>query len=210
MDKTITNLEPQKNDPNRVNVYLDDKFAFGISRFVGGSLKSGEKINESVVANLLEKDIREKALQKALHYINYQPRTAFEVTEKLIKLGFEVDVVESILNELIEKKYVNDREFAENWVTSRCRSKPRSHKMIHYELKKKSIPDPIIQEALGSLPDDEELAIELGKKYLRRYAKLDENDFSKKMTGILARRAFPFSIVNSTINKLIKIRNGIG
>jgi regulatory protein len=207
MEKTVTNLEPQKNDPNRVNVYLDDEFAFGISRFVGVRLKQGEKINESLIANLLSEDTREKALQKALRFINFRPRTVHEVREKLNGLGFENDVVDNVINELIEKRYLNDREFAENWVASRGHSKPRSHKMLEYELKKKSIQEPFIQAALEFAPDDEELAIQLGKKYLRRFVNLDEKEFSKKMTGVLARRAFPFSIVKTAIIELKKIRD---
>ena len=207
MDKTITYLETQKNDPNRINVYLDDEFAFGISRFVGVGLKHGEKINESLIASLLIEDTREKALQRALRFINYRPRSVFEVKEKLEDLGFGNDVVDDVLNELIEKRYVNDREFADNWVTSRINSKPRSHKMLEYELKKKSIPEDVIQTVLESAPDDEELAIQLGKKYLRRFVNLDENEFSKKMIGVLARRAFPFSIVKTAIIELKKIRN---
>lgn len=188
-------------------MYLDDEFAFGISRFIGVILKQGEKVNESLIANLLAEDTREKGLQKALRFINYHPRTVHEVREKLDGLGFENDVVECVLNELIEKRYLNDREFAENWVASRGHSKPRSHKMLEYELKKKFIPEAIIQTALESAQDDEVLAIQLGKKYLRRFAKLDENEFSNKMTGVLARRAFPFSIVKTAIIELKKIRN---
>ena len=74
-------------------------------------------------------------------------------------------------------------------------------------MKKKFIPEAIIQTALESAQDDEVLAIQLGKKYLRRFAKLDENEFSNKMTGVLARRAFPFSIVKTAIIELKKIRN---
>jgi len=210
MEKTITNLETQKKNPNRINVFLDDEFAFGISRFIGMSLKLGEKIKESVIENLLENDVREKALQKALRFINYRSRSAFEVKEKLKGLGFESDVIDSILNELIEKKYLNDREFAENWVASRCYSKPRSQKMIQYELRKKAIPELIIQSTLDSMPGDEELAIKLGKKYLHRFMMLNGKEFSKKMTGILARRAFSFSVIHTAIKKLIIIRNELG
>jgi regulatory protein len=210
MEKTITNLETQKKNPNRVNVFLDDEFAFGISRFVGLDLKLGEKIDDSMVEKLLENDGREKALQKALRFINYRSRTSFEVKEKLIGLGFENDIVDSILNELIEKKYINDREFAENWVSSRCHSKPRSHRMVQYELRKKSIPEAFIQEALNSMPNDDELAIALGKKNLHRFAGLDEKIFTKKMTGILARRAFSFSVVHDAIIKLNILRNESG
>jgi regulatory protein len=207
MEKTITNLETQKKNPNRINVYLDDEFAFGVSRFVGLGLKLGEKIDDSKVENLLESDVREKALQKAMRFINYRSRTAFEVKIKLIGLGFDNDLVDSILSELIEKEYINDREFAENWVSSRCYSKPRSHRMVQYELRKKSIAEPFIQEALESMPSDEELAIKLGKKYLNRFLKLDDKEYSKKMTGILARRAFPFSVVHAAIIKLKILRN---
>ena len=206
MEKTITNLETQKKNPNRINVFLDDEFAFGISRFAGLDLKLGEKIDDSKIEEILEIDIREKAYQKALRFINYRSRTAFEVRNKLTTLGFENDVVESILSELIEKEYINDREFAENWVSSRCHSKPRSRRMIQYELKKKSIPEEFIQKALNSMPNDDELAVTLGKKYLHRFKDLDEKQFTKKMTGILARRAFPFSVVHAAIIKLNKLR----
>jgi regulatory protein len=207
MEKTITNLETQKNNPNRVNVYLDDEFAFGISRFVGIYLKKGEKVNDAFLTNLLVEETREKALQRALYFINYHPRTVHEVREKLDDLGFENDVVENVLNELIEKRYLNDREFAENWVSSRSHSKPRSHKMLEYELKRKSIPETAIQAALETAPDDEVLAIQLGRKYLRRFDNFDENEFSKKMTGVLNRRAFPFLIIKNAISELKKIRN---
>jgi len=160
-------------------VYLNYEFVFGISRFIGISLKQGEKINESMIANLLVEDAREKAFQRALRFIHYRPRTVHEVRKKLDGLGFENDVIDNVLNELIEKRHLNDREFAENWVASRSHSKPRSHKMLEYELKNKSIQESIIQEALEFAPDDKDLAIQLGKKYLRRFGNLDEKEFEK-------------------------------
>jgi len=88
MEKTITNLELQKKNANRVNVYLDHEFAFGISRFVGTRLKQGEKLDEFSIIQLLEKDTREKAFQKALKFLNYRPRSVHEVKQKMEELGF--------------------------------------------------------------------------------------------------------------------------
>jgi hypothetical protein len=51
------------------------------------------------------------------------------------------------------------------------------------------------------------MALQLGKKYLKRYANLEEDDFKKKMYGVLARRAFPYEIIKITIEKLIINRN---
>ena len=206
MEKTITNLELQKKNANRLNVYLDHEFVFGVSRFVGVRLKQGEKLDESSIAQLLERDTREKVFQKALKYLNYCPRSVHEVKQKMGELGFCESIIDTVVNELITKNYINDREFAENWISSRARSKPRSRKMIRFELLKKRIPEDIIQEALEAAPNDDELALCLGKKYLRRFAHIDEKEFVKKITGVLARRAFSFSVIKTVQKKLIIIR----
>ena len=207
MEKTITGLEFQNKNPNRLNVYLNHEFAFGISRFVGALLKQGEKLDELSINQLLEKDTREKAYQKALRFINYQPRSVHEVKEKLEELGFGESVIDDVVDELIIKNYLNDCEYAENWIVSRVRSKPRSQGMLRFELRKKLILESIIEEALKSAPGNEELALRLGKKYLRRFASLDEKEFAKKMTGVLARRAFPFSVIETALIELKNIRN---
>ncbi len=207
MEKIITDLELQKKNPNRINVYLDHEFAFGISRFVGAWLKQGEKLDELSITQLLEKDTREKAFQKAFQFINYRPRSVHEVKEKLEEFGFGGSIIDDVANELLNKKYLNDYEFAENWIASRVQSKPRSQEMLRYELRKKLIPERIIEEALKLAPNNNELALRLGKKYLRRFAHLNEKEFTKKMTGVLARRAFPFSVIATVLMELKNIRN---
>ena len=170
MEKKITGLETQKNNPDRLNVFLDDEFAFGISRFVGAWLHVGDFLTDDEIAQMISGDEREKAFQKALHYINYQARSANEVRKKLVDLGFSEQVVENVLNECLEKNYINDRQFAEDWIAARSLSKPRSQKMLAYELRKKQIDDPVISRALESAPTDEEMAHALGQKYLPRLA----------------------------------------
>jgi len=206
MEKTITALELQKKNQNRINVYLDNEFAFGISRFVGAWLEQGEKLNELSITQLLGKDTREKAFQKALRFINYRPRSVDEVKGKLEVLGFGEPVTDAVVNELLKKKYLDDYEYSENWIASRVRSKPRSQRMLRFELRKKHISESIIEEALKSAPSNNELALRLGKKYLHRFAYLNEKEFTKKMTGVLARRAFSFSVIKPALIELKNIR----
>ncbi len=203
MEKIITALEPQKNNPERINVYIDYQFAFGISRFVGAWLKKGECLEDSRIQALLESDNHEKALQKALHFIAYQPRTEKEIRDKLTHSGFDESVIEAAMAELSEKGYLNDAHFAMNWVESRAASKPRSRRFYSYELKRKGISESIINQAIETAPEDGDLAYALGCKYLKRFAALDEAEFQKKMQGVLARRAFSYDIIKETINQLI-------
>jgi regulatory protein len=202
MEKIITALEPQKKNPERINVYLDDQFAFGISRFVGAWLKRGDKLEDAKIRELLDDDQREVALQRALRFIAFQPRSEKEVTEKLTAAGIDEAIIETVMQELKEKNYLDDQRFAQNWIESRCASKPRSYRFYSYELKRKGISEEEIDQALQAAPPEEELAYQLGRKYLARYAALNPEDFKKKLQGVLARRAFSYDVIRQTINKL--------
>jgi len=206
MEKKITALEQQKNNPDRVNVYIDHEFAFGISRFVAAWLKQGDAIDESRIEQLLKQDAYEKAYQRALKFIAYQPRTETEIRAKLEKSNFENTTIDQVISELGEKNYLNDQQFAQDWIDSRANSKPRSKKFYSYELKKKGISEESINQALGNAPSDEELAFRLGCKYLNRFSYLNEADFQKKMQGVLARRAFSYDVTRKTIEKLLSKR----
>ncbi len=207
MEKTITALETQKKYPDRINVFLDGKFAFGISRYVGAWLSTGQRIDETKIQTLINADEKERALQSALRFIGYKQRTEAEVIQKLEKLQFSTDIIELIMSELREKKYVDDREFADQWIELRCEFKPRGKNLFQYELRKKGIPLNVIEEAIRNIPDEKIMAIRLGKKYLQRFSGINDEDFRKKMTGVLLRRAFSFSVVKESIDVLIKIRN---
>jgi SOS response regulatory protein OraA/RecX len=79
--------------------------------------------------------------------------------------------------------------------------------MLKYELRKKSIDDEIIEKSMALAPSDIELGIKLGRKYIKRYSNLEDKIFKKKMTGVLARRMFPFAVINEVIIELLKIRS---
>jgi regulatory protein len=203
MEKIITALEPQKNNPDRINVYINDQFAFGISRYVGAWLKQGETLSDARIQQLMDEDQHEKALQRALRYIAFQPRAEKEVSDKLRKIGFGEDVIGPVMLELREKNYLDDARFAQDWIESRSTSKPRSHRFYTYELKRKGVSEEMIDQALKAAPAEEELAYALGCKYMPRYAGLSQEDFTKKMQGVLGRRAFSYDVIRKTIKKLM-------
>jgi regulatory protein len=206
MEKTITALEPQNRNPDRINVFLDGEFTFGVSRFVGAWLSVGQKLDETKTKSLISADEKERALQLALRYIGYRQRTETEVIKKLEKLDFPKEIVKSVMAELREKKYVDDNEFATQWVELRSESKPRSKRFIQFELTKKGISGDIVDAALENSPDDLDMAIRLGQKYIYRYSAINEDEFRKKLTGVLSRRAFSYSVVKDTLDELLRIR----
>ena len=159
MQNTITALTTQKRNPNRVNVFLDGEFSFGLYIINAGHLKVGQTISQEMIDCLKKDDQIEDGFQKALKYISYKPRTKSEVVKKLKENDFDEEIISIVLDMLVEKGYVNDLQFAKNWVENRSIYKPRSKKLITWELKNKQIGEEIIREVTGEMLPEEKLAM---------------------------------------------------
>ncbi|HEY59421.1 MAG TPA: RecX family transcriptional regulator [Anaerolineae bacterium] len=204
MEKVITSIEGQKRDRQRVNVYLDDKFAFGISRFVAARLKVGQSLSEEMINQLRVDDSIESAYQKSLRYLSYRPRSEYEVRKRVSEYGFDDSVIEKVIARLIDKQYLGDKWFANEWVENRIVFRPRSRFMLRYELRQKRVLDDIITDVLQSIPQESELAERAARKYFNRLKDLPRQTFQKKLRGYLSRRGFSYTVVKSTTDKIWK------
>ena len=203
MEKVVTALRVQKRNPNRVNVYLDGEFALGLSRMSAAWLTVGRKLSETEIAKLLGDDELEVAYQKALHFLSYRPRSSQEVIKKLTDKGFSKQVIETTMERLQGEGFINDNSFAEQWIDNRNTFRPRSRRMLGYELRQKGIPDESIQEALESIEiSEEELAYKAGLKKAQACQNLDWQSFRNKVGSFLARRGFAYNIAAPVLKRL--------
>ena len=92
--KKITAITVQKKNPDRVNIYLDGEFAFGVARITAAWLKNGDLLSEEKIARLLAEDEREWAYQQSLLYLSYRARSEKEIRQNLRKHEVSVDVIE--------------------------------------------------------------------------------------------------------------------
>ena len=56
MAGTITALKVQKRNRNRVNVYLDERYGFGLAGHLAVPLRRGQFLSDKEIARLKEKD----------------------------------------------------------------------------------------------------------------------------------------------------------
>jgi regulatory protein len=194
----ITGLKLQKRNKDRVNVYLDGEFAFGLSRIVAAWLHTGQELSNEKIAELQAQDDIEVALQRALNFLSYRPRSEKEVRQNLKKHKYNQAVIDEIIERLVRGKLVDDENFAELWVENRSEFRPRGGRMLHSELRQKGIPDQVIENALSDL-DETSLALKAARKKSRRYKDLDRNEFRKKLYGFLARRGFHYSVISEVV-----------
>jgi len=91
----ITKLVPQKRG-SRFNIFIDGKFAFGISVFIATKYKLSEnkQVSDQDILNIYKEEQVEYLKQKALDYLGARPRSEKEVKDKLkskltaSKIGF--------------------------------------------------------------------------------------------------------------------------
>jgi len=201
--RRITAIEPQKN-PQRVNIYLDGEFAFGLARIVAAWLKVGQELSEEKIAALQAEDAREEVYQKALRFLSYRPRSAAEVRQNLSKHRVSEALIEATLKRLQRSKLIDDEAFARLWVENRSEFRPRSHAALRAELRRKGLAEEIIQSVLEQSEDEEILALQAARKHVGRLKGLEWPEFRRKMGGILARRGFSYSTIAPLISQVWK------
>jgi len=198
----ITGLTAQARNPNRVNVFLDGEFAFGLDRLVAAWLKVGMELTAEKAADLQSQDTVEGAYQKALHFISYRPRSEMEIRKRLVEKDIDEPVIEAVLERLKIAQWIDDQQFARTWVENRSAFRPRSHRMLRYELKQKGVEEENIHQALLEAEDEPELAYQAGKSYARRLAGLDQELFRKRLSGYLSRRGFNYGTIAPVLRRI--------
>ncbi|MDR3572923.1 MAG: RecX family transcriptional regulator [Anaerolineaceae bacterium] len=202
MDQKITALKAQKRNPNRINIYLDGIFAFGLARVVAAWLQVGQILSDEKINALQNEDTFEVAYQKSLNLLGYRPRSENEVRRKLIEKGFSGEVIGSVLERLKTSGLIEDRQFAKIWIENRAAFRPRSHRLMAIELRQKGVTDDAIQEALDSSVDDATLAYEAAVRYSRRLSGLEWGEFRERMSAYLRRRGFSYGTITVVVQRL--------
>ncbi len=201
MAGTITTLRFQKRNKDRVNVYLDGQFAFGLAVVEAIHLEVGQKLSDDEIARLQIRDKIEQAYERALNFLSYRPRSEAEVRRNLRKKSVEEKAIEAVIERLTRADLLNDREFARYWVENRLEFNPRGLRGLRYELRQKGLADGIIADTLADV-NVKAAARKAAEVGARRLAGLEARDFRRKLKGYLARRGFSYAVIAPLIEEL--------
>ena len=145
-----------------------------------------------------------QAMQTALRYVSFKPRTVAEVRRRVGR-DFEQPVVEQVLTSLQRYGYLDDEEYAHQWRRSRERRRPKGEFLLRRELRVKGVADSIIDDALAGL-DQESNAYRAGQRRAERWLNgqpaMPYAAFQRKMWDYLKRRGFPTGVIRDTANRL--------
>ena len=202
MEREITALKAQKKNPNRINVYLDGEYAFGLARIVAAWLRIGQELSEEDIDRLKQQDTREVAFQRGLLILSYRPRSVAEVQRKLSEQGFEPAVVDAAIQRMKENGLLGDEQFARDWVENRATFRPRSRRLLALELRQKGVAEEAIEQALSETQDEDSLAYQSAVQYARKMAGKDWETFRKRLGAYLMRRGFSYGTIAPVLRQV--------
>lgn len=202
VEREITGIQVQKRNPDRVAIYLDGEYAFGLSRIVAAWLYKGQKLSDEKISALCAEDGIEVAYQKALNLLSRKQRTSKEIRQKLIEKGFSDSQVKAVIDKLKAARLIEDEEYAKMWVDNRNTYHPRSQRLMRMELLQKGISSTTIEKALAGSAEDAELATQAALQQVRKYESLSWEDFRKKLSAFLLRRGFNYGTVAPVVRSV--------
>jgi len=202
----ITALETQTNNPERVNLYVDGHFLMGVSATL--VLQQGFFVEQDISAEQLDQlssaEAEQQAVEHALNFLSYRPRSRAEVRRYLLRKQTPPDIIEAALTRLDRLDYVNDRAFAGFWIENREQFSPRSSRALKYELRMKGVEREVADELVNE-EQDEERALLAGRKKalsLLRQPGIEYAMFRERLSAFLLRRGFGYEVTARTVKAL--------
>ena len=204
----ITAVKPQKNK-KRVNVYLDNKFGFGLDleNFVKLDLKVEQELTDEQVGKIVKEAEFQKVYDKLLRFSTLRPRSEKELKGWLKKYKVHLSLHNDLFNRLKHLDLLNDNKFAQWWVEQRMEFSPRGKRALIAELRQKGINRDLIIQLVNesvSQGDEEKTARKLLQKKKYKWERLQKLEAKKKMSEFLARKGFGWEVIKNAIDDIFK------
>lgn len=194
----ITDIKRQVKRNDRYSIYGDGKYIFSLSEneLLNLALKIGQEFNKDELEELRQKAVLDKAFDRALNLISRRRRSSWEMQQYLKQKDYDNQTIETILNMLSIKGYLDDAAFAEAWVNNRRLLKNTSKRRLQQELRAKRVPDEIITQALENDEADE---LEVLKELIAKKRTQTRYQDKEKLMGYLVRQGYNYSDIKEAL-----------
>ena len=140
------------------------------------------------------------ALDAALRFLSYRPRSEAEVRRRLSR-RFSHSSVDNAMATLREQGLLDDAAFAQFWRQSRERNRPKGISAMRWELLRMGVSRDVADDALEGT-DEDESAYRAASGISRRMGQADYDTFQKKLVPYLRRRGFGPETTRGAVHRL--------
>lgn len=194
----ITSIKQQIKNPERVSIFVDGQYEFSLSldQLVKYKLKNDQEFDKADVKKFKKISADGKLRMRALEWLLNRPHSEREFRDYLYRKKVEKEQIESLVDEMTGKGYLDNAKFAA-WFTELQARRGKSDRAIRAELFKKGIGREVVDKSIaGGAGDEAERlqAIIAKKTKLSRY----QND-PQKLAKYLTSQGFSWQLVKNTL-----------
>ena len=191
----------------RYSVYVDGAFqgAFEDEIMVKFKLKTGQELTGEELEKIKIANGDLAAFDRALGVLQRGAKTERGIADYLKGKGYPDECIARATQKLKDYGFVNDENFAEQYVSAYGLS--RGRKKLKYDLLRKGVPAEIVEEKLAALSDDDQFdsCLRHAQKYMKN--KDFDQKTKQKLFAHLVSKGYDFSIANSAIREVFDDRN---
>jgi regulatory protein len=182
----ITAIKQQVKNPERVSIFVDNKYEFSLSldELVKYKLKNNDELSAADVKKYKKISADGKLRARALEWLMNRPHSEREFRDYLYRKKVEPEQIDSLVDEFTQKAYLDNVKFAA-WFTELQARRGKSDRAIKAELFKKGIGRELADQAVPENAGEEEARLKAmieKKSRLSRY-KNDPQKLAKYLTS---------------------------
>ena len=194
----ITDIQPQKRNKSRVNVYVDGEYVLALELLtvMKLGLKIGTEVTETQLAEAALDTEQSVALERAMNYIARGRKTSFQLRKYLTDKEYAPAVVNYVMDKMKYYGYVDDKAYAQAYVEQNSQSK--GARRVKQELIQRGIK---LSEAEEVSEQERDFSLDNATRLAERYMRGKDCDIKTivKLQRYLVSRGYDFDIVNSVV-----------
>lgn len=213
----ITAIKPAAKNPQRANIFLDQKYIFSLDlvQLAEFKLKVGQTLTPAQVKTYCQASEFSKLYQRTLEWVLMRPRSVRETHDYLTRKqhrrraanhlaktkntqpipDIPDQLVDQVIQRLLDKAYLDDLKFALFYIENRFLKKGISQKRLKLELIRKGITTNVIEQAFAASPRND--SAEITKIINKKRAQYDDT----KLLQYLVRQGFDYETSRSALRE---------
>lgn len=199
-----------KKGAKDVIIHLDNEeiLILAMEVFLRSGLRKDDELSDDRFSFFVRENRLFHIKQRAFRYLGRRLHSTSELKIKLRQKGYENELIDIVIDELIGKKYLDDFEFATIFVEDKFQNKLWSENKLKSELMKRGINSSTISDVLikkFSKSDDYHNALKVA---LKKYKSLQNRNIDlptakKKLTSFLNSRGYKYETIKKVCEKII-------
>lgn len=205
---TITGISAQKKNNERFSLFHEGQFLTGVSAktLTDFSIHKGVELTPLLFEEITRSEDLNAVKECCLRYLSRRDHASSELKLKLQKKGFDEPAINSVIEELSGKGYLNDEQFAVSFANEKAELNKWGPKKITAALYKKGIKKQVIERAVKKATENlqqEQICVDLALKKKHHFLReADPYKRKQKIYNYLAGRGFSNSEIKKSLPKI--------